>query len=387
MSRYNMKDPEDVKRWKAHVEAEAAKAAQKAKSSAEPPSENFDAEALIKLRGRPAPLLANCISVFQQHPQWLGPKGEPILEFDDFRRRVCCRLFPPAFGSEPVLRWSDQHDRLATEWIQREVGIFAGQELVGAAIQTVAQKRPFHPVREYLNALKWDREPRIDTWLSRYLGVAENTYSKAVGAAWLISAVARVMKPGTKVDTALILEGKQGIGKSSALRILGGEWFTDDLADMGSKDSKMQSMGAWIIELAELSSMTRSEVERVKNFMGMEVDSFRPPYGRNTIDVPRQCVYAGSTNRDDYLLDQTGNRRFWPVHCAGAFDLQHLRADGHAVGGSNAAIQGQGNLVAHRRGAGTIRSGGSPTRIAGGLAGKDRRMAGHAGSNHHERDP
>ena len=134
-----------------------------------------------------------------------------------------------------------------------------------------------------------------------------------MGAKWLIGGVARIFQPGCKVDTCLILEGEQGLLKSTALRTLAGDaFFTDDIADLGSKDSVMQTRGVLIIELAELDSMSR-EVSRVKAFMSRQVDRIRPPYGRRVIEVPRECIFAGTTNKDTYLKDETGGRRFWPV--------------------------------------------------------------------------
>jgi predicted P-loop ATPase len=141
-----------------------------------------------------------------------------------------------------------------------------------------------------------------------------------VGSRFLISAVARIYRPGCKADYALILEGRQGLGKSTALRVLfdGDDrgWFTDEIADIGSKDSAIQLRGAWIVELAELDAMKRADVSRLKAFISRTNDRYRPPYGRTVVDVPRQCVFAGSVNDDEYLRDSTGGRRFWPVKCA-----------------------------------------------------------------------
>jgi putative DNA primase/helicase len=147
-----------------------------------------------------------------------------------------------------------------------------------------------------------------------------------VAARWLISAVARVFQPGAKADCCLILEGGQGIGKSSALRILGDPWFTDEIADLGGKDASFQTQGVWIVEIAELDSMNRSEVSRIKSFMSRNVGRFRPPYGRRIVESPRQCVFAGSVNHNVYLRDETGGRRFWPVECR-SIDLAGLKRD------------------------------------------------------------
>lgn len=144
----------------------------------------------------------------------------------------------------------------------------------------------------------------------------------------MISAVARVMQPGCQADHCLILQGVQGLMKSTALRTLAGdEWFNDDIEELGSKDSAMQIHGKWIIELGELDAIVsqRSEMSKVKAFITRRIDHFRPPYGRRTADYPRQCVFAGSINADTYLRDETGARRFWPVACTHV-DLSALTA-------------------------------------------------------------
>ena len=148
-----------------------------------------------------------------------------------------------------------------------------------------------------------------------------------MGQRWLISGAARIFQPGCQCDYTLLLEGPQGIKKSSALHALAGDpWFTDHIHDLGSKDSRMDLHGKWIIELSELVSMRRAEVERVKAFLTARTDHFRVPYGRRSEDVPRSCVFAASTNDETPFVDSTGNRRFWPVHC-GHIDVEGIRRD------------------------------------------------------------
>ena len=203
----------------------------------------------------------------------------------------------------------------------------------------VARDIMHHPVRERLNGLKWDGTARLDSWLTDYLGVEPATgydaeksqahrYTSEVGLRWLISAVARVYQPGCKADHCLILEGPQGVGKSTAAATLALEdaWFADEIADLGTKDSAQDLRGKWIIELGELSALKRGEIERVKAFMSRKVDHYRPSYGRRSQDFPRQCVFIGITNADAYLGDETGGRRFWPVK-VGKIDLEKLKAD------------------------------------------------------------
>ena len=142
----------------------------------------------------------------------------------------------------------------------------------------------------------------------------------------MISAVSRIHNPGAKADCCLILEGEQGTKKSTALKVLAGDWFTDEIAELGSKDAAMQTRGVWIIEIAELDSMSRTEVSKIKGFMSRAVDRFRPPYGKRLVNSPRQCVFAGSVNHRSYLRDETGGRRFWPVAC-GVIKIEELARD------------------------------------------------------------
>ncbi len=199
-------------------------------------------------------------------------------------------------------------------------------ETANAVVSLVAHERLCHPVRDYLSSLVWDGTPRLATWLTRYLGVEDTPYTRTVGSSWLISAVARVYQPGCKADHVLVLEGEQGTGKSTALSILAGAWFADTPIDLGSKDAYQALRGKWIVELGELASLRKADVERAKAFFSASTDTYRPSYGRRSVDVPRQCVFAGSTNLDAYLQDATGNRRFWPIR-TGAIDLDALRRD------------------------------------------------------------
>jgi len=274
------------------------------------PGTSWRANLIVNNQGAPRPLLTNAITALRFAPEWAG-----VLAFNQFSLGAVA-LGPPPWGTpKKEGEWTDHEDRLTANWLQQQ-GIYVSVEIAGQAVQTVAKDRPFHPVRDYLNSLVWDGTKRIDTWLNTYLGAEQNDYTAAVGSRWLISAVARVFHPGAKADCCLILEGPQGSKKSTALKTLAGEWFTDEIADLGSKDAALQTLGAWVIEIAELDSMTRADVGRVKAFMSRAVDRFRPPYGRRVIVSPRQCVFAGSVNHNTYLRDETGGRRFWPVACA-----------------------------------------------------------------------
>jgi putative DNA primase/helicase len=198
-----------------------------------------------------------------------------------------------------------------------------------------ARRHSYDPLTDYLGGLKWDKRPRLDTWTSVYLGTEHTAYTKAVGRKFLVGAVARGLSPGCKNDNMLVLEGPQGIGKSTAVRYLFGDrFFTDNLPDFHSKDSFQQLQGAWCIEVAELSALSKAEVKDVKQFLSRLVDKFRAPYERVPLSIPRRTVFVGTVNPEDvgYLRDPTGNRRFWPIECApdadlGVMPLRRILAD------------------------------------------------------------
>jgi Virulence-associated protein E/Domain of unknown function (DUF3854) len=270
-------------------------------------------------RGHVFPVLANAIAALRHAPEWQGVLGYNELELTPMALR------PAPWGSVPGGTWTDHEDRLTAEWLQRK-SILVDVSIASQAVQTVSKDRGFHPIRRYLERIRWDGNCRLNHWLTTYLGVDKTNYAMAVGARWLISAVARIYKPGVKADCCLILEGPQGSKKSTALRTLAGPYFTNELADLGSKDAALQTRGVWIIELSELDTLSRTDVGRIKAFMSRTTDRFRPPYGKRLIESPRQCVFAGSVNHSNYLRDETGGRRFWPVAC-GSIDIDSLIRD------------------------------------------------------------
>jgi hypothetical protein len=197
-------------------------------------------------------------------------------------------------------------------------------------ISNLARNATFHPVRDYLDSLAWDRVPRVDTWLARYGGAADNEYTRAVGALALLAAVRRVRQPGCKFDELLVLESEQGQLKSTALRALcpHDDWFTDDLPlNVDAKQVIERTRGRWLVEAAELSGLRRGEVEHLKSLLSRQVDGpVRLAYGRMSISQPRQFIVIGTTNAHNYLKDATGNRRFWPVRVQ-RFDVEALARD------------------------------------------------------------
>jgi predicted P-loop ATPase len=274
-------------------------------------AEDWEVELIPGKNGAAAALLVNAVRALRTAPVWRG-----VIWHDAFRNRTTLRGHAPwmAAGLSPDAPWTDRLDALTACWLQ-EHGIPVGDAIAGRAVATVAADSIFHPVLDYLVGCEWDGAPRLDAWLVDYLGSPDSPYGRAVGARWLIAAVARVMQPGCKADCALILEGPQGIKKSTALRTLAAPWFTDEISDLGTKDADMQLAGAWVVELAELDSISRGDVSRIKAFMSRTTDRFRPPYGHHVIEQPRQCVFAGTVNHNEYLRDETGGRRFWPIQC------------------------------------------------------------------------
>ena len=249
--------------------------------------------------------------------RWAG-----VITFSAFSSKIVKLRTPPYGGGTGD--WGDIDDIRVMKWLAQQYNLRVKASSVIEAVSVVAHDNSFHPVRNYLNKLEWDRVPRLDTWLNTVMGVTQSGYSAKVGKRWMISAVARVMRPGCKADSVMILEGGQGEGKSTAMSILGGDWFMDTPFALGDKDGFQAIRGKWIIELGELDSFNKAESTKAKQFFSASTDTYRESYGRRTNDVPRQCVFVGTTNQDEYLKDATGNRRYWPVACT-KVDLEQLR--------------------------------------------------------------
>jgi putative DNA primase/helicase len=211
--------------------------------------------------------------------------------------------------------WSDADDACLRAYLE-SFGI-KGSFVIRDAFSAVTRKRAFHPIRDYLNGLPaWDGVERVERLLIDYMGSDDNAYTRGVTKAVLVAAVARVFVPGIKFDNVLVLNGEQGIGKSTLFSALGGEWFSDSLslADTTSKTGPEKLHGYWIIEVSEMAGMKRADVETVKSFITRTRDIFRPSYGRYVVEFKRQCIVVASTNAETgFLRDITGNRRFWPV--------------------------------------------------------------------------
>ncbi|MER9554663.1 virulence-associated E family protein [Mesorhizobium sp. M0323] len=247
-----------------------------------------------------------------------------IFRFDEFRQKVICEGLEGRVGvsmDDIVL-----HIRRA---VIDTLGFDPEPGYTRDAIRLLAQENSFNPVLEWIESKLWDGVPRIDRWLSVYLGAEDNELNRAFGRAVLMAGVRRVRRPGCKFDCVLVLEGPQGRGKSSVLKIMaGGEEFFSDEIVLGVSYREQQELlaGKWIVELPELAGLNRAEVSRVKQFITKTHDRGRGAYQRSVEDLPRRCIFVGTTNDSQYLRDATGNRRFWPV-TVGEIDLRGLAKD------------------------------------------------------------
>jgi len=200
--------------------------------------------------------------------------------------------------------------------------------VVAEGVAMVAHQSAYHPLQDYLLSLKWDGVARVKSLFVDYFGSEDTGYCRDVARSFMVSAVARALNPGCKVDTMLILEGGQGIFKSSFIEeLIGLQWYTELTSDIDDAKTYLNMRGKWVMDFGELSMFRRKESEDIKRFITRLSDTFTPPYGKNSVTLLRTCVFFGSTNRDQYFKDDTGNRRFLPVKCFKEADITKLKAD------------------------------------------------------------
>lgn len=259
----------------------------------------------------PTSSLANIVTVLDFDRRWAGKVGLNLL------------AGVVEVHGEPL---ADHMESEIALWLNTHYQIGAPTPRVHEAIVTVAHRHEYHPVRDYLRSLEWDGVERLDSVPVWCFHSPDLPIYGVMFRRWAISCVARVMNPGCKVDTTLILVGKQGTKKSSVLAAMAGEqWFADSSIQVTSKDAYQQLLGVWVYELGELDSLKRAESSAVKQFLAARRDHYRPSYGRNVVDVPRQVVFVGSTNETEFLIDPTGSRRYFPIPCYGTVDLEAVR--------------------------------------------------------------
>jgi predicted P-loop ATPase len=274
-------------------------------------------------RGEPLPNLANTMIALRS-----DPAVKDAFAYDEM---LCAAMLMhpiPNDGSKVDSRpVTDTDVSSLQEWVQLAGLANIGKETTHQAVDLRARERAFHPVRSYLEGLQWDGTPRLPAFFSKYFGAEATPYSEAIGPMFLISMAARIFEPGCKADHMPVLEGEQGTLKSTGCEKLGGAYFSDNLPDVTSgKDVSQHLRGKWLIEVAEMHAMGKAEASLLKSFISRTHERYRPSYGRKEVIEPRQCVFIGTTNRETYLRDETGGRRFWPVK-TGSINVEALARD------------------------------------------------------------
>lgn len=259
--------------------------------------------------------LHNAVTILESDEALKG-----TIYYDAFLQRVIRR-------NSPEREWQDADDLEATHHIQSLLAMpRMSRDTVSQAVITVAHRNTRNCVQEWLSGLEWDGTTRLESFFSDHFGATDNDYSRNAGKNFWLSLVARALKPGCKVDNMIVLEGAQGVGKSTALQIIGGDWFAEQHESATNPKAFAEILqGKLLVEISEMDAFSRSEVNRVKQTVSCPSDRFRASYGRYAVDHPRTCVFVGTTNRDDWNRDETGARRFWPIACVGQIEIGNIR--------------------------------------------------------------
>lgn len=263
--------------------------------------------------GRPVPNIANVVTYMRETKDFW-------LRYDTFHHKLFV-------GQTGMKEWDDQSALNLAYLLQSRVGLRrVAVDVVDQAARVYGWSVRCNEPRDWLETLKWDGNKRIEGFLAYYLGAEDNRFTLTVSKNFWVALAARVYAPGCRLDNMLVLEGAQGIGKTQAMRIVGGPWYTESLESVTGKDFFLVLQGKLVVEVAELDSFSKGEATRIKQVITCTTDRYRAPYAHAPQDYPRSCVFVGTTNEEHYLRDDTGGRRFWPVRC-GAIKLQELEKD------------------------------------------------------------
>ena len=294
-------------------------------------------------------------------PLWpdLTEEGEPKRTYRNARAAIMALgvkcsydLFHDRMrvAGKPINEWagelSDDVNVMLRQIIINTFGFDPGKEAIADATTELCLENRFDPIIDYLDGLKWDGTPRLDKWLTDYLGVEDSALTRAIGRLTLVAAVRRAREPGCKFDHILTLEGSEGTKKSTSIQTLADEANFSDQTILTASDKEQQELvrGTWIFEIADLAGMRRADVEKIKAFASRTHDRARPAYGRRRVDAPRRCIFIATTNEDEYLQSQTGNRRFWPVK-TGTIEIEALRRDRDQLWAEAASVEAKGGAL------------------------------------------
>ena len=284
-----------------------------AQASAEFSDEDWQNGLELDKSGHVKNTLHNLTLILENDPNLKGVVFNQLLDGMEIKGEVPWK--------HPSKFWRDADDAQLISYVDAHYGTFSARNY-DIAVTKVADDRAYHPIREFIESLpEWDKVPRVDTLLVDYLGAADTAYVRAVTRKTLCAAISRVLRPGCKFDSMLVLNGPQGVGKSTLIAKLAGEWFSDslNLGDTKDKTAAEKLQGYWILEIGELAGLKKAEVETLRSFLSRQNDIYRAAFGKRATPHLRQCVFFGTTNAESgYLRDTTGNRRFWPVKTPGS---------------------------------------------------------------------
>lgn len=267
------------------------------------------------------PMVHNLMLVFEHHPDWRG-----LIALDIFAQRIVKRRSPPWGGQPGPLTDADEIQMAAWFGRRQTFGVAVPTPVAHEAAAALAERNPYHPVREYLAGLQWDGTQRLETFFADFCNAKNDEVTQAFGRNFFISAVARVMKPGCKADLMLVLEGGQGARKSTLAEALAGSgWYVDVGTSPDTKDFFQLIQGCWLVEISEMAAFSKTDSNHIKRAISVATDKFRSPYGRNPESYPRQCIFFGTSNDSDWQRDATGGRRYMPITVSDV-DIEAVRS-------------------------------------------------------------